>query len=285
MITFYAPSQVEKVVQIGEGHQYNILELHGRFQESSINSKIRQLELDQVNAFLNHHYQTSNFKTIFINMIYGYSFKTFDEERQSLVIEWIENASGMKWAYTKNAKEFFRISTDRSKPFEINNWINELNEYSEGKGFSEILKFLEYGNVMLEEEHKLHLVICKNKFDCNYCNQLTLKMERLNVFYFRVKEYIDSRKDPKEKIDVKNKIQWKGTQKELAELFIELKNNNWIEDFDYETIKACFSNSNTIQQVLKPSTDPKTGTNDYEQVYTALYKPQFHGILKNKRPA
>lgn len=56
-----------------------------------------------------------------------------------------------------------------------------------------------------------------------------------------------------------NKIQWLGTQKELAELFVELKRKGWIENIENETIQDCFTESKSVPQYLKPGTDTKTG--------------------------
>lgn len=80
-----------------------------------------------------------------------------------------------------------------------------------------------------------------------------------------------------------NKIQWLGTQKELAELFIRLRAKGWITDFEPETIKDCFTNSNTIDQILKPGeyTEDLGGT--FEQVFTPEYVPKFHGVLPNPK--
>jgi hypothetical protein len=81
----------------------------------------------------------------------------------------------------------------------------------------------------------------------------------------------------------KNKIQWLGTQKELAELFIRLRAKGWIADFEPETIKDCFTNANSIQQLLKPGeyTEDLGGT--FEQVLTPEYIPKFHGIFFNPK--
>jgi hypothetical protein len=57
------------------------------------------------------------------------------------------------------------------------------------------------------------------------------------------------------------KIKWQGTQKELAELFVELENKGWIKEKSVELIKAYFTKSDTIQQV-----------------YTPAYKPSFDQI-------
>ena len=78
-------------------------------------------------------------------------------------------------------------------------------------------------------------------------------------------------------------MQWKGTQKQLAELFVELKRKGWIEEFNYDAIKAAFTNSNTIHQVLKPGTDRKTKKEEYDQIYTSNYSPSFFGIMLNKK--
>jgi len=78
-------------------------------------------------------------------------------------------------------------------------------------------------------------------------------------------------------------IEWNGTQKELGELFVELKNNGWIDDWDYDTIKACFTKSKTIHQILKPSTDKSTYEEHFEQIYTDNYKPKFYGISPIKK--
>jgi hypothetical protein len=76
------------------------------------------------------------------------------------------------------------------------------------------------------------------------------------------------------------KMEWLGTQKELAELFIELKNKGYIKEFKYNTIKACFTNTNTIHQILKPDNidDPI-----YPQVYSPEYKKKFEKIEKKEK--
>lgn len=88
---------------------------------------------------------------------------------------------------------------------------------------------------------------------------------------------------PVAKAKALNKIQWLGTQKELAELFIRLRAKGWIADFEPETIKDCFTNANTIQQLLKPGeyTEDLGGT--FEQVFTPEYSPKFHGIAPNTK--
>ncbi len=78
------------------------------------------------------------------------------------------------------------------------------------------------------------------------------------------------------------KIQWLGSQKELAELFVELMKKGWIEKIENETIQTCFTESKSVPQYLKPCTDTKTGEDTYENLYTG-YTPQFYGIKENPK--
>lgn len=80
-----------------------------------------------------------------------------------------------------------------------------------------------------------------------------------------------------------NKIQWLGSQQELAELFIELKKKGWIADFEKATISECFTKSKTISQYLKPGSPNKGLLGHFEQVYTNAYTPKFYGILENPK--
>jgi hypothetical protein len=78
------------------------------------------------------------------------------------------------------------------------------------------------------------------------------------------------------------KISWKGTQKELAELFVELKNKGWISEIEPNLIQEYFKESKTIKQVLKPSKD-KDGNANYDGIYTKVYKPKFDSIRRNEK--
>lgn len=74
------------------------------------------------------------------------------------------------------------------------------------------------------------------------------------------------------------KIEWLGSQKELAELFLELKRKGFVAEIPTQLIKQYFTKSDTIEQVLKPSQDPKTKENTYEGIYTKAYRPHFDTI-------
>ena len=104
-----------------------------------------------------------------------------------------------------------------------------------------------------------------------------------------IKQYIDEIKEesenetameprPKQNLP---KILWLGKQKELAELFIELKNKGWINEINADLIQNYFSESKTIKQVLKPSID-KLGRANYDGVYSKAYKRKFELIGTNE---
>lgn len=84
--------------------------------------------------------------------------------------------------------------------------------------------------------------------------------------------------EPNEKFH--KKIEWQGTQKELAELFIELHRKGWLREIPTDAIKSYFDKSDSIQQLLKPAQDPKTKEPTYESVFTPKYKPKFDSIRK-----
>lgn len=77
------------------------------------------------------------------------------------------------------------------------------------------------------------------------------------------------------------KINWKGKQKELAELFIQLQRKGWIESIEVKTIKELFTETNTIEQVLKPIQVKTTYEPTYSEVFTKNYKEQFKLINEN----
>lgn len=108
-----------------------------------------------------------------------------------------------------------------------------------------------------------------------------------NYFYYRgdFKDMFQSNQEDKsEKQEIENnskelpKIEWQGTQKELAELFVELHKNGWITTIPTKLIKRYFTNSNSIEQVLKPTHDSRTKVKTYEGIYTSKYSPRFDEI-------
>lgn len=79
------------------------------------------------------------------------------------------------------------------------------------------------------------------------------------------------------------KIEWNGTQKELAELFVELHRKKWIDEIPSKLIKQYFTKSDTIEQVLKPTQDSKTKEKNYEGIFTTAYRPRFDTIRQSSK--
>lgn len=76
-------------------------------------------------------------------------------------------------------------------------------------------------------------------------------------------------------------IEWLGTQKELAELFVELERKGFIEALNpdiVKTIQASFTKSSTIDQILKRGTDRITKIDMFPDIFTKSYRPSFDTI-------
>ena len=86
-----------------------------------------------------------------------------------------------------------------------------------------------------------------------------------------------------ESVKVIEQMEWLGTQKELAELHITLQANGWIKKFYVNTIKAAYTKSDTIDQVMKRNESVRNGEQEYDQVYTLKYKPMFYGMKSNPK--
>ncbi len=101
----------------------------------------------------------------------------------------------------------------------------------------------------------------------------------VNKYFLRLVSESNDLKDPvSNKIENNERIEWNGTQKELAELFVELHRKKWIDEIPSKLIKQYFTKSDTIEQVLKPTQDKKTQEKSYEGIFTIAYRPRFDAI-------
>lgn len=167
-----------------------------------------------------------------------------------------------------------------------NDFQNVIREKINSIPQKSVLIFLYWCERMLEVNLARHNQHCKDPSNCVVNQGYDRRMQYLirlieEMTPQPVQDRSQSADEPVKKSS--NKIQWLGTQKELAELFIRLKAKGWIADFEAETIKDCFTNANTIQQVLKPGefTEDLGGT--FEQVFTPEYPSKFHAILPNPK--
>lgn len=150
------------------------------------------------------------------------------------------------------------------------------------------LLFLYWCERMLDVNLARHNQHCKNPSDCAVNQgydrrmQYIIRMiEDMTPQPVQGKSQLADAQDPVKKSS--NKIQWLGTQKELAELFIQLKAKGWIAGFEPETLKDCFTNANSIQQYLKPGEYTPDLGGTFEQVFTPEYLPKFRGIYANPK--
>lgn len=276
MRTVYTTEQYRSIFSIGN----EIFDVHDneRLSDDYLKRALLQFEGEQVKNFLSHQSKESKFPLLFYcTILYPFTKRNFisDDSIRKTINEWLNaNAkstiSNLKFAFetcikipetTKSTNAMFVERTD------------EFVKYMEADSKAEYIKL---AIEVLEESISLHRLKC-DESTCRYETAYTFKHNYLN--HLR-KEYP---MDTQEKVLSLTKLQWKGTQKELAELFVQLKRHGWIEKYEYKTIKTCFTNSNTIQQLLKPNTNTKTGEDEYLEVFTRQYTPLFHGIKQNPK--
>ena len=149
------------------------------------------------------------------------------------------------------------------------------------------LTFLEWCNNMMDMNWKRHKKTCR-AMDCVQDKGYTRRVSLIRTLIDEAKPQPTLKDEILENQPVleypsTKKIQWLGTQKELAELFIRLRAKGWITDFEPETIKECFTKSDSIHQILKPGeyTEDLGGT--FEQVFTPEYVSKFHGVMPNPK--
>lgn len=186
---------------------------------------------------------------------------------------------------------------------------NDLSKLESEKKFS---NYVQFRLPKIKKEYKALFQIPSQKYRCTWGIEFLDKKEEELLKYIakyngyidfidcfktfgKFLPYIDYKKQKEEKtkslhqsfyVEADSKIHWNGTQKELAELFIELYEKGWIDSLKHKTIQNCFTKSNTIYQILKPIQDNKTKEKTYEGVYTKRYKAQFSEIkecTKNRK--
>ncbi|MEZ4951035.1 MAG: hypothetical protein R2879_21095 [Saprospiraceae bacterium] len=116
-----------------------------------------------------------------------------------------------------------------------------------------------------------------------YSNQLNSSQKSIVEDWIIKKNELLSAKIDQESNRVFEKIEWNGSQKELGELFVELKKKGWVNNLPFKTIKAAFTKSNSIDQALLPKYDKKTYQSTYSNIYTEKYRPKFDTIRPNPK--
>jgi len=271
--------ETKAIYKIGDG-KYDIPDDRG-VRNDAIARKLKEIHLNEVSDFLDYYFDGCEYPKELIRRIRKYIlFKDIvDGERKNLTAKWLENK--VKFS-TVIMKEIEYLSTFE---YNIDNWQSRLSYFTFGRGLDKSFEIINYIESLMTESLALHNLHCTDPYGC-----ATKKVydNRMDYIEKKKRQYAIKKQqsEPEQPAATKaiKPIQWKGTQKELAELFIELKKKGWIEEHNnYEAIKACFTNSNTIHQVLKPAQDKKTKDVTYEGVYTPQYKPKFYGIQSNPK--
>ncbi|MFN0176296.1 MAG: hypothetical protein ACKVU0_16745, partial [Saprospiraceae bacterium] len=147
------------------------------------------------------------------------------------------------------------------------------------------LPFLEWCDKMLKRNYAKHKEICTKPANCPMNEGYDKRIQYITRL---IEDATPIQPEQTQQMQMEviriagKKIQWLGNQKELAELFVELKKKGWIEKFEYDTIQDCFTESHSIPQYLRPATDRKTKADTYEKLYSG-YSPQFYGIRENTK--
>ncbi len=123
-----------------------------------------------------------------------------------------------------------------------------------------------------------------------YIRFINLRLKMLNPEIIQIKENNTGKS---------TKILWKGSQKELCELFVELQEKEWIDDFKWGerskiahsicnlfdltlTKKSKDSNvENSFYQILKGIHNTKTRKRDYTEILGTINERKFNKIKKN----
>ena len=280
------PNQLSEVFTVGEDENDINNPKKVIYSIDSLFHKMKEVETQSLVELLDYQLTNSKFKTVFLfylsNNISRLS-KFIEEEKMDIFFEWLSNNFPLEKKYFKQVNEIFEHSNTMT-PNEIEDWEYELKKYLNGKSTDLAKEIIDYGKAVLKECYDLHLIVCNNKYSCVTNSNFEAKIDYCEHFKKEIIEF-EKQHQAKENPPPKptNKMQWLGTQKELAELFIELEKKGWIEKIEANTLKACFTKSNSIQQVLKPISDPKSYQKTYDQVYTSQYSPSFYGIKENTK--
>jgi len=265
---FFESNEVQYIYKIGD-NPFDI-RMKQSYHDTDIQYKLKAVEIGEIKDLLDYQFNDNPFQYSLVAMPYSKSNENWmpDKERRFIVKNWLANVMPINISIVGAIFEGFLMNTT----IDFNDMsITKLLKYKEPEEIEEILKFTK---TLSLESINLHR---------KYCSEMGCDIERKHVIKI---DFINSKlketKSGVNKIDL-DKIVWLGTQKEQAELWVMLKEMGWIENYKNDTIKVCFTNSHSIQQVLKPNKDLRTGRNHYDSIFTTNYETMFHGIEKNKK--
>ena len=192
----------------------------------------------------------------------------------------------------KRNDEFFRLFFLLRLSLIEPNQIDEFLEYQLQVSFDDDTQaFQRFTSVLLRHERKWKTPKIEGGFFYHKILQKKYIKTVEEWFNFLKTTVAPTPNDSEEKLKKKfskqpdsipPKIEWQGNQKQLAELFIELRNKGWIDSFAVMAIQNSFTHSDSIDQLLlKPTYDEPTKNDPvFEKVYTKNYAPKFDNIRR-----
>ncbi len=263
--------QLKEIYKLGASKYEIPIKKSGRYYDSDLSGLLHKYPQD-FDKVLKHQMNDNPLNISLFLIVYrkcSYQNWYSDLDLQKKVKEWVmQNIPIEKSRFDLCVDSFFK---KKKKDLNIEEFEKVFKYYEP----EEQREMLELSIALCKESSILHRLKC----DSTDCAFETTNNQEIAYLKHTLKSITPS-DQPHSNL---TKIQWNGSQKQLAELFIELKKNGWIQGFENATIKACFTNSKTIHQALKPTQDSKSFESTYDGVFTTNYTPLFYGIQENPK--
>ena len=278
----FKPEQFEKAFQTGE----QTFDIPPKYLHSSVEPEmilaqcIDRFEASNIVSFLNYQYEHSEYGYFFLGLTAvatNTPWHKLPDTKSKICFNWLIQKVDLDEIYFKKALGFF-FGIAKYNQAKMEEWYRVLSDYLEDWNSEEAISFLGFGMNLLQQAYNLHKICCTAPLNCHTNKMFEYKVHKTNRLIDTIKS--SNTNDNTQKLD---KVEWLGTQKELGELLIELQKKGWINKPKYATIKAAFTNSNSIQQVMKPNQDKKTKEKTFSDIYTTDYIPKFHLIQENPK--
>ena len=247
--------------------------------ERDLGSLLKYIDIGKVNSCLDYQYSNSKFPKVF------FSFCNHRLTNSNYLNNWDLISICQEWLI-KNiplAKSDFSFiysnCTDLKKPNNNEDFKDKVLAHIEGIEKENIPLFLTYAHELMNESLELHRTHCK----IINCKREEIYAARIGVLNRELApKELETKESSNKPVTHIKKIEWLGNQKQLGELFAMLKKKGWIDHHKSKTIQTCFTNADTIDQILKPNKD-ESGKSNYFGIYTPQYKPKFFGMMDNPK--
>jgi len=264
----YKSDQFRQLFKAENNHKYDVDRIRDALNIYSLRQTLRKLDIDQIESFLEYQIKGHTLKYLFYECFFDPEIVNIGTDKTNFIINWISQKESITSAYFAQFHSFFNLEYR-----ERGVWKDRFESFIEVLPNEEKIKILNYGKEYIAQSLSCHEISCKNAA-CDYQVKATSRINKVNYELGKI--------EPTEQIKL-TKMIWKGSGKNLAELFKELKEKGWIEDFEYSTITEAFTKSKSVDQYLKPAIDSETYQPTYENLYSKRYKKMFENIKTNPK--